>query len=197
MEADYINVIEDDGSLSSSALHSKRYTAGGFLFDRRMGLGSVPDVENIAYMGFVALMKPQTYLAYAGAGLREATVDYILAEKPVLSTAFLDIRMEDDGKICRVVGHEGRARMTAISRTDPDAVVPVAIFLRDGSFSLRHRHLEPEMFEKLREGLWSQRSEIAPTTWVPGEPFIGLVYENADNQIINIDYADRSLAPSI
>jgi hypothetical protein len=197
MEAEYIDVIEADGSLSSSALKSMRYKAGGFMFDRRLGLGSVPDVENIAYMGFVALMKPETFLTFAGPGHNEATVDYVLAEKPVLSTAFLDIRMEDDGKVCRVTGHEGRARMTAISRSDPDAVVPVAIFLRDGAFRLRNRHLEPEMFEKLREGLWSQRSEITSSTWIAGEPFIGLVYENEDNQIINIDYADRTLTPSI
>ncbi len=194
--SDYINVIDEDGRLMTEALHSKRYTAGGFLFDRREGLGSVPDVDNIAYMGFIALMRPQAYLEYAGAGVREDTVQYILSERPVLSTAFLDIRMEDDMTKCCVVGHEGRARMTAIARLDPDAVVPVAIFLRDGGFALRHRHLEPEMFEKLRAGLWSQRSLSIAPKWIPGEPFLGLVYEDEENQIINLDYLDppRKLA---
>jgi hypothetical protein len=193
LSPEIIPAVHDDGSLNEAVIHSTRYQAAGFVFDRANGLGNVPDVENIAYMGFVAFMRPQTYLSYVGEGFRRQTVDYVLAENPVLSPSFLIIRMDDTGK-CRVVGHEGRARMTAVSERNPEAIVPVAVFLQEGYFSLRNRHLEPAMFDRLREGLWSQQSETVASVWVPGEPFVGLVYENEQGKVVCLDYQDRPAA---
>lgn len=189
-----IDAITEDGSMDANVLNATRYMAAGFVFDRRRGLGAVPDVDNVAYMGFMALMKPIDFLRYAGRGLRLETVSHIVNEKPDLSPGYLDIRIDPETKECRVVSHEGRARMTAIAKLDPEATVPVAIFVQEGNFRLRHHHLEPWMFSRIQEGLWSQRSEATPSQWIAGPVFLALAYENSNRELVSIDYVDRPAA---
>lgn len=191
------SALNADMTINPAILHAKRFHAAGYVFDRQNGLGNVPDVDNIAYMGLLGLMRPTTFLSYVGDGLNPKTVSFIETEHPVLSTPFLMIRFDEETRRPTVVGHEGRARMTAIGKVAPDAAVPVALFLQEGYFPLRHRHLEPWMFEVIQEGLWSQPG-IAPSEWIDGPPLLGLVYENARGELVALNYPERpSCGPAI
>jgi hypothetical protein len=165
----------DDGELRGiSATNLVRFRHGGVVFDQSTGLGAVPNVENIEYMGFVVLMKPSTFLSVCTAidadefetEKNAHFASLIEAGKPI-SMGFLRIDLESPE--FQVEGHEGRHRAKAILAVFGDDPIPVAVF---PSYGDRARHVKEEHLERLARGI--RRELSIPEASVPGfvPPFI-------------------------
>jgi hypothetical protein len=143
--------------------------------DNKRGLGSVPNNQEIDYMGFTVLMKPSTFLKLALPLSKPSSVDYIekyLKDGGALGSPFLTVELPDEYKegdftqMAKVVGHEGRNRMLAIQKVDGDDPVEVQIFTRGDRQEFRARHLTPEIINHLNKGI---RNE-SDTQVVTGRP---------------------------
>lgn len=138
------------------------YTVGDVTFSATDGLGSVPSNANVWYEGFVALMKPSTFLqlALSDDGLQEPTsveLEKLVKEGYAVGIPFLSIMFDPDGnELPRITGHEGRGRMRMLRRVLGDRPVPVHFLLCDG---MRSRHLTPEMTDEVKQGVFAERSE--------------------------------------
>lgn len=121
---------------------------GKVTFDPRYGIGSTPNNEEIDYLGFVAYMKPSTFLKLAAKLTVEPTsmpfmVQSIQDGKPIGNPSLnieLDTNMQS---IARIVGHEGRNRCMAILTIQGDTEIPVHCFLKYlRARNLTNKHLE-------------------------------------------------------
>jgi len=141
----------------------KRFRHGDVAYDQRDGIGNVPDVDNIEYLGFVVLMRPSTYLAICppldattkSPGLRDA----IAAGKPI-SMGFIQVDLTEDEFV--VHRHEGRNRARAILDLHGDDPIPVAVLLRGGD---RARHVTDEHLARLAAGVRRQPDDHEEMLW--------------------------------
>lgn len=139
------------------------YRVGDVYFNNAQGMGAVPDNRNVEYKGFVSFLTPKEFLQLAANhnGQREESVNDLkkaISEGYPIGAPFIDIILADinEGGYANVVGHEGRARMIALSKLmsenvmnlDPSSKFPVHFFLRDG---LRSRHINDEMIASMKE----------------------------------------------
>jgi len=140
-----------------------RFRHGNVTYDQRDGIGNVPDVDNVAYMGFVVLMRPSTYLAICppldlatkSPGLRTA-----IAEGKPISMGFIQVDLTDDEFV--VHRHEGRNRARAILDLHGDDPIPVAVLLRGGD---RARHVTDEHLARLAAGVRRQPDDREEMLW--------------------------------
>ena len=105
-------------------------THAGVKFDPQAGMGGVPDAANADYRGFTAYMRPKQFLQInPPRDLSQRPIDHILeaidAGQPIGTPIVYVDRMPD--RNWRVVGHEGRGRMSALQQRHPDALFPVAV----------------------------------------------------------------------
>lgn len=119
-------IIQILGRLSSDTPR----THAGVRFDPQGGMGGVPDAANADYRGFTAYMRPKQFLQInPPRDLAERPIDHILeaidAGQPIGTPIVYVDRMPD--RNWRVVGHEGRGRMSALEQRKPDALFPVAV----------------------------------------------------------------------
>jgi len=141
---------------TETSAYEGRQTAGKVVFDSKDGMGAVPNNTNVAYMGFVAWMKPRDFLGLNPVRPTERAADTVKAVteaiedgKPI-GPPFLKVGLVEEGDDAgsfRVVQHEGRARMTALDSIQPDVPVPVHVFGR-GVID-RGRDITPEMMQSL------------------------------------------------
>lgn len=153
------------------------YRIGDITFSASKGLGSVPSNANVWYEGFVALMKPSTFLQLAtdDEGHQEPTsreLEKLAKEGYAIGIPFLIIRFDPDGtQLPRITGHEGRGRMRMVRRMLGNVPIPVHFFLRDG---MRSRHLTPEHIDEVKLGIYAQDSNSivkrpVEAIWVNGK----------------------------
>jgi hypothetical protein len=187
-----------DNEINPQILQRARYEIGGLQFCNRDGIGSVPDVDNIGYMGAVILMKPSQFLRIvAPLGNFTRTVSYLKTSRPPLfGTPFLDINIDAESGTAQVKGHEGRSRMTFFKEVTGDISIPVALFLRENNSTLRARHIEPWMLELVQAGLFSERTERNKGDYIEGPVFDQAIYFDKSSKIARISSPEREFAPS-
>jgi hypothetical protein len=122
----------------------ERRVHAGVAFDPMEGIGGVPDAANVDYRGFMAYMRPKSFLDLnPPRDLAERPVDHIReaiqAGEP-LGTPMLYVERTPDGGWA-VKGHEGRGRMSVLSEMAPQSLFPVAVHPYG---SVRARDLSPE-----------------------------------------------------
>jgi hypothetical protein len=138
--------------------------------DNRNGWGAVPYNEDIDYFGVRVRMNPATFLKLtppmsSGEEKNTEAIKQHLSEGGSIGAPFLDIDFMEDypDKIPKVVGHEGRHRMTAIWELYGRSVdVEVHLLPSGSSAGLRARHITPEMIERVRMDLCPEKKS-APT----------------------------------
>lgn len=177
-----------DDQMNPELLKRPRYEIGGFQFCNRHGVGSVPDLENIGYMGAMILMKPSQFLTLAAPleGFTK-TVDYLRSgQEAIFGTPFLDINIDEETKTAQVKGHEGRSRMTFFKEQTGDAPMPVGLFIRESNYTLRARQIEPWMLELIQSGVTSERTPTGRVTHIAGPVFEEAIYLDRAQNVIRI-----------
>ena len=156
------------------------------VIDNKHGVGATPYNQDIDYFGLRVLMRPSVFLKLALPLAEEVSVEFMvnhLKSGGSIGAPFLQLRIpgnweekdewdEDDNKVtipgnysepAKVVGHEGRNRMTAIIKVYGDD--PVEVHILPGSF-YRARHMTPEFVDAINRQLIPE----GKTTAIPG-PF--------------------------
>jgi hypothetical protein len=146
------------------------------IIDNVNGLGSVPYNQNINYMGLKVKMKPSTFLDLAAKFEKnEKSYDHIKAHIKVggaIGAPFLQIRIPEEwenndfGLPAKVVGHEGRHRMSAILDIFGDDPIEVHLFFMGG---LRNRDITDDYKKHLKKGLVKEHT----TSYISGPLFEG------------------------
>jgi hypothetical protein len=130
--------------------------------DNKRGLGAVPMNSDVNYFGLRVLMKPSTFLSLA-ASLQSprSSVEYIrnhLKQGGKLGSPFLSVDIpidwedNDFSEDVKVIGHEGRHRMTVVMQDEGDSPVEVHIF----PHYMRARDITPEMVKELNKSMINQ-----------------------------------------
>lgn len=127
----------------------QKFVSNGIAFDTLDGAGAVSDAHNVDYMGFLAMIRPSTFLALC-APLPEGRthVDDIMDAGQPIGLPFLVVDLQDETRSVRQ--HEGRHRMRAILRIAGDEPVPVAMLLSHGD---KARHVEVEHVVAFSRGM--------------------------------------------
>lgn len=187
MSEQFVSALIDE-EINPQLLKRSRYEIGGLQFCNHDGLGSVPDVDNIGYMGALILMRPSQFLSVVPAldGFTK-TVNYLkTGQETVFGTPFLDININEEARTAQVRGHEGRSRMSFFKERTDDAPMPVALFIRESNYPLRARQIEPWMLELIQSGVKSERTEISRGNYVEGPLFDQAAYLNKGNRVVRI-----------
>lgn len=138
------------------------YKVGEITFSAKDGFGSVPNNQNVWYIGFVGMVRPSTFLSLAldDEGSQEPTsrdLEKFVDEGYAIGIPFLYINIDEEGqKLPKITGHEGRGRMRMIARVNGDEPIPVHFFLSGG---MRSRHLTKDMIDEVKQGVFAERSE--------------------------------------
>ncbi|BCB22556.1 hypothetical protein [Bosea sp. ANAM02] len=161
------------------------FSHNGVIYHQRTGLGAVPDVANIAHMGFVVMMRPSVYLDLCPPLKLEFNgMEAKLRAGEPIGMPFLAINLEDEE--VRIRSHEGRHRALCVRSITNDAEMPVAVLLARGD---RARHVRMENVARMASGARRQRS-----TQEPNPPFIdGPLFERVILNGREVDLA--SFAP--
>ena len=140
------------------ALSEGNYTVGDITFSAQDGLGSVPNNQEVNYMGFVALCRPSVFLRLAldHADQRNesaADIKRLSQEGYAIGIPWLVVNtrdLEEEKGPAKITGHEGRARMLAVKALNGDDVIPIHCFFTGGT---RAHHMTPELIRDLQKEL--------------------------------------------
>lgn len=133
--------------------------------DNSRGWGAVPYNAEIDYMGLKVLMRPSIFLKLALPLTEPVSKNNIKAHISAggtIGAPFLSIRIPeewDDSNFkmhAKVVGHEGRNRMSAILELEGDNPVEVHILPVGG---YRRRDLTDDMVAAMNRGLYVEQSD--------------------------------------
>lgn len=136
------------------------------------GWGNIPKGKDIDYFGLRVKMRPSVFLRLAqplSRGLINPAVATYMKRGGAIAPPFLDIldppqwSEGDFSKIAKVVGHEGRNRMTNWMELHGNDPVIVHLFLSNAN---RRRYITPEMIDRLSDGLINERG-----TMIVSNPF--------------------------
>ena len=150
------------------------FTLDELNIDNREGLGATGYNSNVDYRGLRVQMTPITFLKLAHRLEEPVSVDYIvdyIKKGGAIGSPFLLINIPDGwwegdfSKVARVIGHEGRNRMTAIEKVEGNTPVEVHLFFYSDR-EVRARHITPEIIENLKKQLRGQDGN-----WVVGPIF--------------------------
>ena len=114
-------------------------------FDPKDGIGAVPYNQEINYRGFVRTLTPAQFLRNTAELKGESSakgIEEAIRKGEAVGNPFLDVQWDNQEKVWRVVGHEGRNRATAINRINPETQIPVHFFPKGG---LRAKDITEEM----------------------------------------------------
>lgn len=123
---------------------------GRVIYDPQ-GVGSVPDGTNVDYMGFTVWIKTNEFLRLNPERGDESeylakhfqTEGDVAIAPPWVGAEYIgDEENPTSNGYWKIDGHEGRGRMIEVEKINPNSLVPVHIFPRNG---LRARHLTQEM----------------------------------------------------
>lgn len=123
--------------------------------DNKDGLGSVPNNQEVDYLGLRVIMKPQIFLKLAKQFSPQQDKIQKMIElvktKPI-AAPFLDIVIPEEWEdndfqqSAKVSGHEGRHRMIAVNELYGDDPIEVHLFFRYG---IRNRDLTSDIVNRL------------------------------------------------
>jgi hypothetical protein len=127
--------------------------------------GLTPMNATADYYGLRVLMRPSKFLALALplGNAKNPEVEQHVSSDGNIASAFLSIKFPDSWldnspdflRAARVIGHEGRNRMTAWQKIHGDEPVEVHLFPMNG---LRRRDITPEMIREIKRGLHNEES---------------------------------------
>ena len=118
-------------------------------WDRRDGVGAVPDQSNINYLGFERLMLPMEFRALVPSGVwnRDTTqfiIDKIKKGEPI-APPFLIVEWDVDSNTWTVMNHEGRSRVDAAISLGINTPIAISMLPRLPRGELRARNITDEM----------------------------------------------------
>lgn len=143
------------------------FLVDGIAYDNRDGMGAVPDVQNIDYMGFVAWMRPSTFLDLCPPlDARVAGVEVRMREGRAIGMPYLEVDLTEE--VPTIHGHEGRHRMRAAILIRGDEELPIAFLLKGGD---RARHVDMERLRLMADGMLSEAAPGGEQRFVPGPLF--------------------------
>jgi hypothetical protein len=164
-EADFENLSPPD---ARNIDH--RFKVGKVAFDEEKGLGSTPYNQDVIYKGFVAEMKPSSFLKLVPREDRTAdanNLETLIRQHAPLASPFLCIKvnmkkyLEGSSLEVKITSHEGRARTWAFDKLNGNVPMPVHFILMD---ELRAKNLSEEFFKDFRKiGLMGE-GEKTPTS---------------------------------
>lgn len=123
------------------------------------GLGSVPNNNEVDYLGLRVIMKPSVFLQLATYPPDVNDIDYIknhINNNDPIASPFLIISIPEEWEnnefnaIAEIVGHEGRHRMYVIKKFFNDEAIETHLFFSNG---IRNRHLNNNIINKLNTKL--------------------------------------------
>jgi len=142
---------------SSANVNIDGVTWGGTL--AREAAGHVPNYEDVFYRGCISLMPAAEFLGLAKEidEFDKQSLRYQLESienHRAMAPPFLRIAPGEDGQ-WEINGHEGRHRAMAVYLSNPDALIPVAIWPggAESASHLRARHLNAKVFEEWTSGI--------------------------------------------
>ena len=151
--------IKNIPSLSSSNLETVS-KVGKVIFDQEHGLGQTPYNKNVVYRGFVGMMLPSSFSDFTPTADRDGDATQImnLIEQGYgIGSPFLILDIGDEDKpSMRIVGHEGRARCIALTKLQPNVLIPVHFILYGEG---RARHITKDMVAKLNTSITAENSK--------------------------------------
>lgn len=121
------------------------------------GIGSVPNLVDIEYFGFIATMLPSDFLRLAkriGPGRNAGTIRMFQEAIPQgqeIAMPFLKFSLHE-GKMY-IIGHEGRHRCMALQNLQKNEPIPVALFSGEGD---RARDITKDTLKNLNKIMVSQ-----------------------------------------
>lgn len=130
------------------------------------GWGSTPMGTNVAYEGLRVRMKPSVFLWLAhqlDPSSVNPEVDKHMAGGGKIAHPFLQVAIPpewEDGnfkKPAKVVGHEGRNRMTNWIKMKGDEPIEIQIFPRGG---MRRHHITDDMIKELASGMFNEDGDF-------------------------------------
>lgn len=153
---------DGDIEFGPDLLHRKAFTTCGIAFDNADGIGSVPNMADIFWKGVFVEMTPKTFLSLAAPledDLREGTVRFLDRNVSPIGSPYLCLRAPEDGHLSKVVGHEGRHRMSEIAkRVGYDVPIPIGLFVYDRHYMLKAREIDSELVSEISIGAIREKS---------------------------------------
>jgi hypothetical protein len=134
------------------------------IIDNVNGWGSVPNNQNVDYLGLRVYMTPKNFTNLAAALDREPSEKIVqhIEQGGTIGSPFLIIKIPESWEIgdfsmpARVSGHEGRNRMLAIARVFGNNPIETHLFFR----GLRNRHITDEFKKHLNIRLIKENSDV-------------------------------------
>jgi hypothetical protein len=145
-DAEYMRAVESGDTAKQQAMADEAAKASSpDIFDAREGIGQVPDNANIKYRGFVKWMTPKEFRSLVPKGVSgRGTKSYVadaLKRGAKLGQPFIQAEWDTQKSQWKVIDHEGRSRVDAISEVFGDVPIPVHIFPKEG---LRGRDMDTQ-----------------------------------------------------
>jgi hypothetical protein len=187
----YIDPLPHVAGLPTIDNFDTRYQICDIIFDSDKGVGATGNNDNIRYMGFAVMMKPQIFLnlcydLYPQGGPRPGTLEHLKNTMldPGWGPPMLYVNM-DSGQ---VIGHEGRHRAFVFKEKCPDMEMLVHIKPSGTNRELRARDITKDMLNKMNKGLfceeflkmseemrkderWKKHHFVKGSSWdIPGAP---------------------------
>jgi hypothetical protein len=173
-QRDVINSQWTPGQAAGDMNMRARDFLADHVIDNVRGLGSVPNNQNIDYMGLRVQMLPSIFLRLARRLTEpKSSIDHIINhinQGGGIGAPFLNVSIPAEWfegnfeSSAQVIGHEGRHRMMAIRKLEGDVPVEVHLFFDGGT---RSRHLTPEIIDQLNAGIVNQDGYVT----IPGPLF--------------------------
>ena len=166
--------------------------------DNVNGRGSVPNNQNVNYLGKKVMMRPSMFLKLAAPLDRDARDEMkdFIRQGGAIGAPFLIIDVPEDlsKDIPHIKGHEGRNRMKAVLDVEGDAPIEVHLFFR-GAIN-RARHLTDEIVKFLKAGAYQEITgrHVPGPLWEAGQqaygykamkydPDTGEIHSGADSRV--------------
>lgn len=151
--------IESIPNMSSSNIEEV-FRIGDVVFDQVNGLGAVPNNQNVVYRGFVGMMLPKDFSAFALRADRSEdakSIVHLMRQGYGVGSPFFQLDIKDiENPVLRIVGHEGRARCVAINSIQPNVAIPVHFFLVN---ELRARHINDQIVSSLNTSIRAEGTD--------------------------------------
>lgn len=127
------------------------------------GLGSVPNNQDVMYLGFIATMKLTSFqeLALDDEGSQDETSDWMIErikEGYAIGQPWFKINMDvGENEVFQIIGHEGRGRVKAIKKyLGSDIEMPIQFILSNG---MRNSDLTDDLMKRFLNG------DVLPEKW--------------------------------
>lgn len=145
--------------------------------NNQTGIGSVPDNANVDYKGLRVMLSPSKFLMLAEPlpPADNTELEDLIKQGQAIGSPFFIISIPDEwidgdlSKSARIVGHEGRHRMSALYQAEGDAPIETHIFFTAG---IRNRDLTQDIVARLNRDIISERNDLVIGPWFEPVPVL-------------------------